>query len=140
MTVDQISVFLENKPGTLSQLTQALFDGNINMRALSLADSKDFGIVRIIADDPVKADEILKKEGLITLITPVIAVTVPDTAGSLDKILKVLADNNVNVEYSYAFLSHKEDFASLVLRVTDNDIASKVLADAGIELTGQNDL
>ena len=59
MTVDQISVFLENKPGTLSQLTQALFDGNINMRALSLADSKDFGIVRIIADDPVKADEIL---------------------------------------------------------------------------------
>ena len=99
MTVNQISIFLENKPESLSQLTEVLAQNNINMRALALADTSDFGIARIITDDCAAAEEILKNNDYIVKTTGVIAIEIPDEAGSLNKILKLLAENGRNIEY-----------------------------------------
>ena len=132
MTVKQISVFLENRPGALAEFTRILEKSNIDLRALSLAESEDFGIVRVIVDDPYKTIRILKEAGYICSVTKVIAVEIADKPGSLVKMLNVLGDNNVNLEYSYAFLAKKANSAFMILRVADNDKAIKVLTQNGI--------
>ena len=132
MTVKQISVFLENRPGALAEFTKILEKSSIDLRALSLAESEDFGIVRVIVDDPYKTIRILKEEGYICSVTKVIAVEIADKPGSLVKMLNVLGDNNVNLEYSYAFLAKKANSAFMILRVADNDKAIKVLTQNGI--------
>ena len=132
MTVKQISVFLENRPGALAEFTKILEMSSIDLRALSLAESEDFGIVRVIVDDPYKTIRILKEEGYICSVTKVIAVEIADKPGSLVKMLNVLGDNNVNLEYSYAFLAKKANSAFMILRVADNDKAIKVLTQNGI--------
>ena len=132
MTVKQISVFLENSPGALAEFTKILELSSIDLRALSLAESEDFGIVRVIVDDPYKTIRILKEEGYICSVTKVIAVEIADKPGSLVKMLNVLGDNNVNLEYSYAFLAKKANSAFMILRVADNDKAIKVLTQNGI--------
>ena len=119
MTVKQISVFLENRPGALAEFTKILEMSSIDLRALSLAESEDFGIVRVIVDDPYKTIRILKEEGYICSVTKVIAVEIADKPGSLVKMLNVLGDNNVNLEYSYAFLAKKANSAFMILRVAD---------------------
>ena len=132
MTVKQISVFLENRPGALAEFTKILEMSSIDLRALSLAESEDFGIVRVIVDDPYKTIRILKEEGYICSVTKVIAVEIADKPGSLVKMLNVLGDNNVNLEYSYAFLAKKANSAFMILRVADNEKAIKVLTQNGI--------
>ena len=132
MTVKQISVFLENRPGALAEFTKILEMSSSDLRALSLAESEDFGIVRVIVDDPYKTIRILKEEGYICSVTKVIAVEIADKPGSLVKMLNVLGDNNVNLEYSYAFLAKKANSAFMILRVADNDKAIKVLTQNGI--------
>jgi hypothetical protein len=132
MTVKQISVFLENRPGALAEFTRILEKSSIDLRALSLAESEDFGIVRVIVDDPYKTIRILKEEGYICSVTKVIAVEIADKPGSLVKVLNILGDNNVNLEYSYAFLAKKANSAFMILRVADNDKAIKVLTQNGI--------
>ena len=104
MTVKQISVFVENKPGKLAELTDYLHQHDIDMRALSIAETQDFGIVRMIVDDAYKASQVLKESGYVVSITPVLAVEMSDEPGSLYKILKVLGDGGVNLDYTYAFL------------------------------------
>ena len=132
MTVKQISVFLENRPGALAEFTKILELSSIDLRALSLAESEDFGIVRVIVDDPYKTIRILKEEGYICSVTKVIAVEIADKPGSLVKMLNVLGDNKVNLEYSYAFLAKKANSAFMILRVADNEKAIKVLTQNGI--------
>ena len=132
MTVKQISVFLENRPGALAEFTKILEMSSIDLRALSLAESEDFGIVRVIVDDRYKTIRILKEEGYICSVTKVIAVEIADKPGSLVKMLNVLGDNNVNLEYSYAFLAKKANSAFMILRVADNEKAIKVLTQNGI--------
>ena len=132
MTVKQISVFLENRPGALAEFTKILEMSSIDLRALSLAESEDFGIVRVIVDDPYKTIRILKEEGYICSVTKVIAVEIADKPGSLVKMLNVLGDNKVNLEYSYAFLAKKANSAFMILRVADNEKAIKVLTQNGI--------
>ena len=132
MTVKQISVFLENRPGALAEFTKILEMSSIDLRALSLAESEDFGIVRVIVDDPYKTIRILKEEGYICSVTKVIAVEIADKPGSLVKMLNVLGDNNVKLEYSYAFLAKKANSAFMILRVADNEKAIKVLTQNGI--------
>ncbi|MBR2783982.1 MAG: ACT domain-containing protein [Firmicutes bacterium] len=135
MTIKQISVFLENRPGTLAEATDALYQGNINMRALSVADTRDFGILRFIADDEEKALAVLKEAGYATTVTDVLAAIIPDDPGSMSKVLHALAAAGVNVEYTYAFLAEKvEHGAVVVLRVDDADRAAAALAAAGIAL------
>ena len=140
MTVNQISVFLENKPGQLAELTRALSDNGISMRALSIADTRDYGIARLMVDDPYKTVLVLKEAGWVTKMTPVLAVQMPDEAGALEKILDVLAKAEVDLEYVYAFLSHKINSACLVVRAADNDKAARVLVGSGIALVSQDEL
>lgn len=132
MTVKQISVFVENKPGKLAELTDYLHQQDIDMRALSIAETQDFGIVRMIVDDAYKASRVLKESGYVVSITPVLAVEMSDEPGSLYKILKVLGDGGVNLDYTYAFLSQKAATAYMVLRVEDNEKAIEVLGKSGI--------
>ena len=140
MTLNQISSFLENKPESLSQLTDVLAQNNINMRALALADTSDFGIARIITDDCAKAEEILKANDYIVKTTGVIAIEIPDESGSLNKILKLLASNGRNVEYMYGFTGRKTNSAYMIIRCTDVPATEKVCEENGIRMIGQKEL
>ena len=140
MTVKQISIFLENKAGKLAELTEYLQKSQIDMRALSIAEAQDFGIVRIIVDDAYKTSCILKEAGYVASITPVLAVEMPDEPGSLFRILKMLGDGGVNLEYMYAFLTRKAATAYMVLRVENNEKAIEVLNKNGIHTICQDAL
>lgn len=141
MSVRQISVFLENKPGMLCAMTQVLAREKIDMRALSLAETKDFGIVRIIVDDVYKATTVLKDEGYVHSVTPVVGVAIPDVPGGLSQVLQVLGDAGVNVEYMYAFLGGRDvDHAYMILRVQDEQAAEAALGARGIRCVGQDEL
>jgi ACT domain-containing protein len=139
MDVKQISVFMENKPGKLAELAKVLRQNGINMRALSLAEAPEFGVVRIIVDDPYKLSEALKEEEYVFTVTKVLAAEVKDQAGSLVKILDILAENNINLEYTYTFLSRKKDAAYMIFRVNDNEAAVRALSAGGIKLLCQDD-
>ncbi len=140
MTIKQLSIFLENKPETLYKLTETLAVNKVNMRALSLADSSDFGIARIICDSPDAVADKLRGEDYIVNVTDVLAVEIPDEAGSLNKILKVLSENNRNVEYMYGFTGRKTNTACMIMRCTDVAKAEEVLYAAGIKLISQEEL
>lgn len=140
MTISQLSIFLENKPETLSNLTDVLAANKVNMRALSLADTSDFGIARIICDNPEAVAETLRKEDYIVNVTPVLGVEIPDEAGSLNRILKLLSQNGRNVEYMYGFTGRKTNSACMILRCTDIAKSEEVLSKEGISLIGQEDL
>lgn len=139
MSVKQISVFIENKKGKLAQATRFIAEQNINLRALSIADTQDFGILRIICDDPKAAQAALQDGGYITTMTDVLAAAISDTPGSLASILEVLSQANVVVEYTYAFNSSKAG-AYMIFRVDDNQVAAAALAGAGIKTANQEDL
>ena len=140
MTVRQISVFLENRPGALHEFTQLLEAHNIDLRALSLADSEDFGIVRVIVDDPLRASQVLKEEGYVSSMTKVLAVEIEDKPGALVGILNVLGEKKINLEYMYAFLAKKANSAFVVFRVADNDEAIRVLSESGIHTVSQEEM
>ena|SRR5574344_701168 len=140
MTVDQISIFLENRPGTLAALTQTLADKKINMRAMSLADTADFGIARIIVDDSKNVADMLRDAEYIVKVNPVLALEIPDEAGSLNKILKLLGENGRNIEYMYGFTGRKTNSAYMIMRATNAAAAEEVLAKAGVHLLGEQDL
>lgn len=139
MSVKQISVFIENKTGKLAEATRYIADHDINLRALSIADTQDFGILRIICDNPDDAEKVLMDGGYLITATDVLAVAISDKPGSLASILEVLSDANVIVEYTYAFLSAKAG-AYMIFRVDDNQIAAAALAGAGIKTANQEDL
>ena len=140
MTVKQISIFVENRTGALLELTSFLAEKNVDMRALSLADTKDFGILRLIVSNVEETYALLKNEGYIVTLTDVLAVTIEDKPGGLVKVLKVLGDADVNIEYSYAFTSRIENHAYTIFRVADNDKAIKALLGSNIELCSQEQL
>ncbi len=127
MKVEQISIFLENKAGRLAEVTRVLAQGGINIRALSLADTSDFGILRLIVTDYDKAREILKQNGFTVGRTTVVAVQVPDTPGGLANILDVLSKEGVNVEYMYAFVQQSGQNAILIFRFDRTDQAIEIL-------------
>ena len=140
MTVKQISVFLENKPGTLAEFTKVLGQNEIEMRALSIAETPDFGILRIIVDDSYKAACILKEADYIFSITPVLAVAIPDEPGGLSNIVNTLGEEKINIEYMYAFISRQEELAYMIFRVENNERAIEVLSKKGIKLVCQDEL
>jgi hypothetical protein len=134
LKVKQISVFLENKSGRLATVTKVLGDNNINIRALSIADTTDFGILRLIVNDPEKAWNILKAEEFTVSATEVIAVQVPDRPGGLGEILHSLEVLGVNIEYMYAFVGKNMEDAVVVFRVEDVDHAIPILQNHGVHL------
>ena len=140
MSVKQISIFVENQPGHLAEVTSLLAENNVNLRALSIADTSDFGILRIIVEDPDGAADFLKDNGYPYAITDVLAVVIPDTPGALAHILNVLAEHEISIEYTYAFLSENVGKASLIFRVEDNELAEKALAEAGLTVASQDEL
>ena len=137
MIIKQLTVFAENKVGYLSEITELLAKNHVDMKARSIADTKDFGILRLIVDKPEKALAALTKQGLLGTITEVVGTEISNKTGELSKALSVLAQNGVNVEYLYAFLSGSADSAYVVIKATDNSAAEKILKDAGFkEISG----
>ncbi|MCR4400682.1 MAG: ACT domain-containing protein, partial [Syntrophomonadaceae bacterium] len=130
--VKQISVFLENKAGRLASVTRTLGDAGINIRALSIADTSDFGILRLIVSDPDRAYAILKEAGFAVSETEVIAVSVPDTPGGLAAILEVMAEAGINIEYLYAFIGTRAENALVIFKVEDPQRAVKFFGERGI--------
>jgi hypothetical protein len=140
MTTKQISVFLENKPGTLADFCRVLQANDIDMRAMCMADAQDFGILRIIVDDVLNTMTVLKDAGYVCQITKVLTIELEDKPGSLVRILDLLGEAGVNLEYSYAFLSKRKDKAYIILKASDNDKAVAILQKDGISTICQDDL
>ena len=141
MSVKQISVFLENKAGTLQGMTATLAENNVDMRALSLAETNDFGIVRLIVDDVYAASTVLKEAGYIHNVTPVLGVCIPDEPGGLHKVLQIMGEANINIEYMYAFLgAASTGHAYMIFRVQDRKAAAAALRTKGIRLVDQDDI
>ncbi len=132
MAIRQISVFLENKQGSLEHVVGVLADAGVDLRAITIADTQEFGILRLIVRGHDTACRALRDAGYIISLNYVTAVEIPDEPGGLLKVLNMVATTGLNIEYSYAFLTPSHDKACVVLRVSDNDIAADVLGRAGI--------
>ena len=141
MSIKQISVFLENKPGALYAMTGVLAQNQVDMRALNVAETSEFGIARIIVDNVYTATTVLKDAGYVHSVTPVLGVAIPDVPGGLNRVLQVLTDAKVNVEYMYAFLGGRDvDHAYMIFRVADQAKAAAALSARGIRLVEQDEI
>ena len=140
MAIKQLTIFLENKQGTVVSVTDTLAANDVNIRALSIAETQDFGILRLIVNDERAAVAKLSEEGYLIKITDVVGVKIGDAPGKLSAALGVLAKAGINVEYLYAFMARTEKHAYVVLRVEDNATAEKALEDAGFHLITNADI
>ena len=140
MAIKQLTVFVENKQGALVAVTDTLAKHNINMRALSIAETEDFGILRLIVDNETLAEKTLLEEGYLIKVTEVVGVKISDEPGKLSKALEVLDKAGINMEYLYAFMARTEKHAYVVLRVEDNAQAENALLDGGFKLVAQADV
>ena len=140
MSIKQLTVFVENKQGAVIPITDILSKNNINIRALSIAETQEFGILRLIVNDIEAAEKILAEEGYLIKITDVVGVKIGDEPGKLTEALKVLNENEINMEYLYAFMARTEKHAYVVVRVEDNDMAEKVLETAGFHIITETDI
>ncbi len=133
MLVKQVSAFIENKAGRLNEIADVLAKSNIDISALTLADTTDYGIVRMIVCDPEKAVNVLRESGVICKITETLAIAIDDTPGGFAKVLKTLTDNSIEIKYMYACISHEKDKALMIVSVDDPEKADKLIAstDAG---------
>ena len=138
MSVNQVSVFLENKPGTLNKLTEVLAANKINIRALSLAETSEFGIVRMLVNDVFEATTVLKENNFVATLTPVLAYAIADEAGGLNKLLQHFSAANVNIEYMYAFAGKTR--AYMIFRVNDTKKAEAVLNGKGLKSLTQEEI
>ncbi len=138
MKVNQISVFLENKSGRLAEVTRTLADNDVNIRALSIADTVDYGLLRLIVNDPVLATRALTGAGFTVAQTEVLAIAVPDRPGGLAGIIDVLSAKGLNIEYMYAFVGRSRDHATVIFRIEPVDDAIRALQEGGARiLTGE---
>ena len=133
MSIKQLSVFLENRPGKLFELTKLLAENRIDMRALSIAETTDFGIARIIVNDAYRAAQVLREGQFIAQFSDVLAFAVPDRPGGLHDLLKEFNAAQVNIEYMYAFLGGKKGQAYMIFRVTNTEAAEKALVERGLK-------
>ncbi len=141
MSVKQISVFLENRPGCLHEMTKALADAKIDLRGLSLAETSDFGIVRLIVDDILATANVLREAGFVASLTDVLAVEVPNVPGGLNNVLEILDSVGINIEYMYAILGNKKsDTAYMIFRVNDNSKAGAALKAEGVKIMEPEEL
>ena len=140
MGISQLSIFVENRTGKLVECMKALSDAGVDIRALSIADTQDFGILRLIVSDTEKAIEHLRKEGFVVKENHVVGIAIDDTAGSLCKVVDLLSENGINIEYMYAFITVLKKSAYIVLRVEDNDACEKLLTEHGVTLVKEEDV
>ena len=132
MSVHQISVFLENRAGQLAEITKDVADAGIDLRAISIAETADYGVLRMIVDDAEKATSILLSHGYILSMTPVLVIAVPDQPGGVAAALKVLAEGNIDIEYMYSLFTHVEGKAYMVFRVSEEEKFVSLLAAHGM--------
>ena len=140
MAIKQLTVFVQNKKGTVVSVTDALSQNNVNLRALSIAETQDFGILRLIVNDENAAEKVLAEKGYLIKVIDVIGVKIGDAPGKLSEALGVLDKAGINVEYLYAFMARTEKHAYVVLRVENNALAESVLVDAGFKLITEADI
>ncbi|MCF0143682.1 MAG: hypothetical protein HUJ79_00995 [Firmicutes bacterium] len=132
MAIKQLSVYIENKPGTLAGIVKDIADEDINIRAMSLADTTDFGVLRLITSDTAKLKDYFAEKAIVN-ITDVVAVKMDDKAGALGTILSYIGDAGISIDYMYAFTGAKALSAYVVLRVDDNEAVEKILRDKGVD-------
>ena len=140
MAIKQLTVFVENKKGTVVTVTDILSKNNINLRALSIAETQDFGILRLIVNDESAAEKVLTEAGFLIKVVDTVGVKIGDEPGKLTAALSVLDKADINVEYLYAFMARTEKHAYVVLRVEDNAAAEKALTDAGFHMISEADI
>ena len=140
MAIKQLSIFVENREGTLVTVTDAIAKAGVDIRAMSVADTNDFGIFRLIVTDIDKAKQALDDANCFVSITEVVGVALEDKPGALAKVVKILADHNINIEYMYAFITVSKQFAYVVLRVENNAETEKILTENGIALVTEADM
>ena len=140
MKITQISVFLENRQGRLYDMCSLMGNNNVNIRALTIAETESFGVLRIVVDKSELAIRLLRDNHFVANFTDVIAIEVPDKPGGLASILKVLAENDVNIEYMYGFVEKFSDKALLVMRFEDTDFAQQILAKHNVRVVAEKDI
>ena len=140
MAIKQLTVFVQNKKGTVVSVTDILSKNHINLRALSIAETQDFGILRLIVNDEVAAEKVLRENGYLIKVIDIVGVKIGDAPGKLTAALDVLDKADINVEYLYAFMARTEKHAYVVLRVENNDEAEKALTAAGFKMITEADI
>lgn len=140
MAIKQLTVFVQNSKGTVVSVTDILSKNNVNLRALSIAETQEFGILRLIVNNEKTAEAVLAENGYLIKVVDVVGVKISDEPGKLTEALSVLDSANINVEYLYAFMARTEKHAYVVLRVEDNDIAENLLTNAGFKLISEEDI
>lgn len=140
VAIKQISIFVENKPGRMARVAKTLSDAGVNIRALTIAEAGDFGVIRMVVDDTEKGYQVLREKGLTVSETDVLAVELKDVPGGLYEIAKTLGDNTINMDYAYAFVTAKSERAMLILRVDDIKRATEVLQAAGVRIATREEI
>lgn len=140
MFIKQLSIFVENKFGRLEKIISDLGKNGINISALSMADTTDFGILRIIVNDPEKAREVLRESGVVAKCTEVLSFVIDDNSGGLANVLKILTDEKISIEYMYAFVGNVYGKAIMVVKVSDEERTEKIFAERGIEMLSPSDV
>ena len=140
MTINQISVFLENKSGRLADVTRVLAEGDINLRAMTIADTADFGILRLVVNNPDKAAKILEENGFTIRITKVLGIEIDDKPGGLHRIMELFKENGLNIEYLYASLENKNKKAVVMFKVEDVDLGLKIIESNSLVAISGKDL
>ncbi|MBQ6036528.1 MAG: ACT domain-containing protein [Lachnospiraceae bacterium] len=140
MAIKQLSILVDNKQGTLAQTVSLLAEKGIDLRSICVADTEDYGIVRLITDQPQAALEVLFEQGFTAKLTDVIACSCPDEPGGLARVLNVLNENGINMEYMYSIINNVADQAYMVIRVRDNESAEKVLRENGVRVFGEEEI
>lgn len=138
--IRQISVFVENQPGSMMNVTSVLSEEHVNIRAISTFDTPEFGIMRLVVDDPVRAKASLTRKGFVTRISEVIGAELKDEKGNLNQMLKILADGQINVNYIYSFVIREEKAPVMVFSTDDFDKAQKVLRASNVKLVEEEEL
>lgn len=138
--IRQISVFVENQPGSMMKVTSVLTESKVNIRAISTFDTPEFGIMRLVVDDPVKAKDSLTEKGFVTRVSDVIGVELKDEQGNLNQMLKILADGKINVNYIYSFVIREGKAPVMVFHTDDYDQAEQVLREADVKLMEEEEL
>ncbi len=138
--IKQISLFVENKPGRMAKVSKTLSDSGVNIRALTIAEAGDFGVIRRVVDDPERGYRVLKENGFTVSTTDVLAVEMKDTPGGLYEIVNALGESGVNVDYAYAFVTAKAQKAMLILRVDDLAKARAALSGKGVKIATKEEI
>ena len=139
MFIKQISVFMENRPGRLAEITKVLSENNIDMRAINIADTTDVGILRMIVNDPNQAEKVLRENNMTVNVTDVFAVSIDDTVGAFGKVIALLKDANISIEYIYSFIGEKSSKAVIVIKTNDCERSVEVLQTGGIVVLSSDD-